>query len=114
MKNPPNGVFTPDELLMADLVKDPEMGIDPKKEPAKLDTPRATISCVASMLFPFSEISVSDETRFTTNNVTQYAKSQLVYVPKAFPIAIVSIIDIRGAAMTVEPIFEIISPNVWF
>lgn len=39
---------------MALLVNDPEIGIDPKKEPARFDKPRAIISWVASTPFPFS------------------------------------------------------------
>lgn len=36
-----------------------------------------------------------------------------IIIPKAFPIAMVSMIDISGAAKTVDPILETISPNVW-
>ncbi len=54
VKRPPKGVFTPEVLLMADLVNEPETGIEPKKDPVKLDKPKAIISWVASTPFPFS------------------------------------------------------------
>lgn len=56
VKKPPNGVFTPDVLLMADLVKDPDIGTELTNAPATLDNPKAIISWVASTPFPRSEM----------------------------------------------------------
>lgn len=50
--NPLNGVRTPETLFTALLEKDPETGIDCKKEPIKLQNPKVTISWVASRDFP--------------------------------------------------------------
>lgn len=51
---PPIGVFTPDALFTAVLVKLPVVGIDLTKLPITLQSPTANISCVASKVFPFA------------------------------------------------------------
>ena len=46
------GVLTPLELLTAVLEKDPVVGMDWTKLPRRLQTPSATISWLASTVFP--------------------------------------------------------------
>jgi hypothetical protein len=41
---PPNGVRTPDDELIADRPKEAVTGIDPTKDPIKLHRPKAVIS----------------------------------------------------------------------
>lgn len=52
---PVKGVLTPLAWLTADRVKAPQVGMDMKKEPKMLHSPRANISCVASNIFPVAE-----------------------------------------------------------
>ena len=49
---PPAGVLTPVAALTAVREKDPVTGMEEKKEPTKLHSPRAIISWLASMGFP--------------------------------------------------------------
>lgn len=50
------GVFTPELLLIALLVKDPVIGTDRKNDPKILPRPRVKISWVASTDLPFAVI----------------------------------------------------------
>ena len=52
---PPNVVCTPLALLTAPLESAPVTGIEPKHDEATLHKPRANISWVASIVFPFAE-----------------------------------------------------------
>lgn len=54
VNSPPNGVTTLDVRLIALRVNDPEIGMEPRKDPAKFEIPNASISCVASTPLPFS------------------------------------------------------------
>lgn len=51
---PPSVVRTPLALLTAVRVNEPVTGIDWKNAPTKLHKPSASISCVASIVFPFA------------------------------------------------------------
>ena len=48
---PPNGVRTPDDELIADRPNEAVTGIDPTKDPIKLHRPRAVISWEASIFW---------------------------------------------------------------
>ena len=52
---PQSGVLTPLAAFTAVLPKDPETGIDWKKDPKRLEVPRANISWVASTLPDFAK-----------------------------------------------------------
>lgn len=49
---PPNVVCTPLALLTAPLDSAPDTGIEPANDETRLHSPRANISCVASILLP--------------------------------------------------------------
>ena len=51
---PPMAVLTPLAAFTAVLLKEPVMGMDWTKLPAKLQKPRANISCDASTGFPLA------------------------------------------------------------
>lgn len=90
---PPRVVFTPLELLMAERVNEPVIGIEETKAFKTLHRPTAIISCEASTILPLAETTKSVKT-------IDYIFSDL---QKAFAIAIDSSIEIRGMVKTDAP-----------
>jgi hypothetical protein len=76
VKIPARVVLTPEALLTAVLVKEPVMGIERTKEPIMLQSPRASISCVASIALPFAKIYVEEEFEGQVNTYRRLCRSR--------------------------------------
>ena len=98
---PPNGVLTPLALLTAVLEKDPVVGMDWTKDPSILQTPRATISWLASTCLPPAGKGKGNELSKNTS-----------YLQNAFAIAIDSKIAIMGMMMIADPSWLTMSVKV--
>lgn len=80
----------------------PHVGMDLKKDPRMLASPRAIISCVASTIFP-DAVEIS---KLSTNSLNQNFDSL-----NDFAIAMLAMIDTKGRSATPDPRSLTISMN---